>query len=164
MLGGYGKAEIGGSEYLVLQTGLIAGEAPGLNLEFEKRLQTLVLELSARGLLKSAHDVSEGGLAVSVAECLFGSLASLGVEVTDTRQNSDRQDFELFGEHQSRIIISASKEGVSELLSISNSANVPCRVIGRLTSGGKIRIAGKIDVPREEAESVYEKSIEALLQ
>ena len=65
------RAELGGSEYLYRVHGLIRGQAPVLDLDAEKRLQRLLVDAAAEGLLLSAHDCSEGGLAVTLAECCF---------------------------------------------------------------------------------------------
>ena len=66
------KNELGGSEYVKEIHGLVTGNAPSIDLDFEKRLQRFILEAIKNDLVKSAHDISEGGLAVALAECCFG--------------------------------------------------------------------------------------------
>ncbi len=73
---GITSAELGGSEYLYRVHGLIRGQAPALDLDAEKRLQRLLVDAAAEDLLLSAHDCSEGGLAVTLAECCFDTAAS----------------------------------------------------------------------------------------
>src|SRR4029079_17522385 len=63
------KGELGGSEYLKRQHGLLRGVAPDLDLDAERRLEQLLVSLAADGLVQSAHDCAEGGLAVTIAEC-----------------------------------------------------------------------------------------------
>src|SRR5208283_2936321 len=91
---------IGGTEYLKRIHGIFAGDAPPLDLLFEKTLQTACLELIDKCLLRSAHDVSEGGLAITIAECcIFDSEKSMGAEINVTTEL--RPDFYLFAEDQS---------------------------------------------------------------
>jgi phosphoribosylformylglycinamidine synthase len=155
--------EVGGSEYLFLRTGKVAGDAPLLDLNLEKRLQDFVLQLIDRRLLVSAHDVSEGGVAVALAESVFGSEFGLGLTVDPSIARRDRADFELFGEHQSRIVVSAKASDVPEILSLGRSASVPTQVVGRVTNQGLIEIAGKIQMKREVAEEAYTESIRSML-
>src|SRR4029453_4459633 len=70
---GESRAELGGSEYLKIIHGLIRGLPPALDLSREAALQRLLVDGSARGVIRSAHDCSEGGLAVTIAECSFDS-------------------------------------------------------------------------------------------
>jgi phosphoribosylformylglycinamidine synthase II len=163
ILFGESKPEVGGSEYLFLRTGQMVGEAPAIDLESEKRLQTCVLEMINRRLLVSAHDVSEGGLAVALCECAFGQATNLGVTVSAGALTGVRPDFDLFGEHQSRIIASARPADVADILSLARSSAVPAVALGSVTNRGRIEIAGKIDIGREEGERVYEDSIRSRL-
>jgi phosphoribosylformylglycinamidine synthase len=156
---GKSHAEIGGSEYLFLQTGQIVGEPPAIDLESEKRLQTCVLELINQRLLVSAHDISEGGLAVALSESAFGENVNLGVTVGVGALTGARPDFDLFGEDQTRIIASARPSHVADILSMARSSDVPAVTIGSVTDLGRIEIAGLIDIGREEGEKKYEDSI-----
>jgi phosphoribosylformylglycinamidine synthase len=72
------REELGGSEYLAVVHRLGRGTPPWIDLEAEKRLHRLVLEATHERLLRSAHDVGEGGLAVALAECCFGGAANAG--------------------------------------------------------------------------------------
>jgi phosphoribosylformylglycinamidine synthase len=156
---GESSAEIGASEYLYQRTGLITGDAPQLDLLFELRVQECVLRLIRQGLVSSAHDLSEGGLAVALCEAAFGPSRRIGVTIAPSALRNARADFELFGEHQSRILVSSSPSNVDAIASMAQGARVPCTVIGSVTNTAKIEIAGKINISREAAERVYESSI-----
>ncbi len=154
---GEGRGELGGSEYS--EGGSRSGRrrSAALDLEAERALQELLVALAAERLIRSAHDCSDGGLAVTLAECCFGS-DGLGAEVSigavsvarDPRLN---QAAALFGESASRVIVSASPENVADVLARAAAARVPAQAIGQ-TGGHQLRIAvgGElaIDVPVDE--------------
>ena len=121
--------ELGGSEYLYIMEGLVAGEPPSVDLLAERRLQHAVLAMIQRGLLLSAHDVSEGGLACALAESALGrEEGPLGVDVTlhDTLPTVPL----LFGEAQGRVIISCNARSLDDVLRLAKRHGVPCRSIG----------------------------------
>ncbi len=106
-------SEIGGSEYLKTIHGIISGNAPIVNLDVEFKLYNCVLSLADKKLLQSAHDCSDGGLSVALAEaCFIQNDNNLGCEIKFDYQN--REDIELFGESHSRIIVSVKKENQIE--------------------------------------------------
>src|SRR5437764_8933346 len=78
---GEGRGELGGSEYLELAHGLVQGPPPAIDLRAERALQDLVVALASDRLIRSAHDCADGGLAVTLAECCFGS-GGAGVDVS----------------------------------------------------------------------------------
>ncbi|WP_143157076.1 phosphoribosylformylglycinamidine synthase subunit PurL [Desulforamulus putei] len=122
--------ELGGSEYLKIQFGLEKGKPPALNLELEKKVQRFVLDEIKSGLIKSAHDCSEGGLAVALAECCISG--GIGADITMVRRF--RGDALLFGESQSCIIISVDRHKGVELVKKLVDAGVPYTQLG--TVGG----------------------------
>ncbi|MCL5981308.1 MAG: phosphoribosylformylglycinamidine synthase subunit PurL [Firmicutes bacterium] len=139
--------ELGGSEYLAVQHGLVRGRPPALDLGKEQALQKLVLAAIRQGLVASAHDLSEGGLAVALAECCFGH--SLGAAVTLNSGNL-RTDALLFGESQSRILLSLPEEKLTALQDLAAVAGVPLQKLGHV--GGEtleISVDGRllVDVP-----------------
>ncbi len=142
--------ELGGSEYLKVIHGTVAGDAPALDLEAEKRLQSALLAAIRAGLVRSAHDVSEGGVAVALAEsAIADSTAPLGVDVTlDDELPANAL---LYGEGQSRVVISCDGARTRALLSRFSEAGVTAKRVGRVGSpGGRFRIATRevtIDVP-----------------
>ncbi|QQE74928.1 phosphoribosylformylglycinamidine synthase subunit PurL [Brevibacillus composti] len=119
-------AELGGSEYQKYVTGSISGRPPQIDLAKEAALQKLVLDAIRKGLVKSAHDLSEGGLGVALAEACFGH--NIGATVSlDTEL---RADVLLFSESQSRILISVAKEHANTVLALAREQGVPAQAIG----------------------------------
>jgi phosphoribosylformylglycinamidine synthase len=133
--------EIGGSEYLATVHGLVKGIPPELDLEKEKALQELLIECIKRGILKSAHDCSEGGLAVAVAECcVSGPQESLGAKIV-LPEKSIRTDAYLFGESQSRAVVSLSQGEIEEaLLDLAREQGVPVFAIG-VVGGNSLEVS-----------------------
>jgi phosphoribosylformylglycinamidine (FGAM) synthase-like enzyme len=113
-----GDPGIGGSEYLSHIHGIVAGDAPKLNLVTEKSVQEACLEAIESGIVNSAHDISDGGMAVALAECCLQSDGMLGASVRFGNFRV-RTDFLLFGESQSRIILSISSMNVGRLQDIA---------------------------------------------
>jgi phosphoribosylformylglycinamidine synthase len=127
------NSHLGGSEYLHVIHKLVKGDAPAINLGMEKRLHECCHELIRSGKIRSAHDLSEGGLAVAIAECSIaahqaGTLLGARIEMT----LSARADFEFFGEDQSRIIITAAHGNVQAVMDICRANGIMNRVIGEV--------------------------------
>jgi phosphoribosylformylglycinamidine synthase II len=165
------KPELGGSEYLARIHGLIRGEAPALDLDAERRLQRLLVEAAAEGLLLSAHDCSEGGLAVTLAECCFdtggigvssyvGPNFSSGITEPELKFGPT---YALFSESASRVVVSTSPEDLEALMQKAAAAGVPATVIGK-TGGSRIAIdvddERAIDLSVDEAETIWSTAIE----
>ena len=164
---GEGRGELGGSEYLKVVHDLVRGVPPALDLGAERALQALLVTLAGARLVRSAHDCSDGGRAVTVAECCFetnGIGAELSIEGApvsrDARTNAAAA---LFGESASRVIVSVVPEHVTTVLQRAAAARVPARVIGQ-TGGNRLRIAvaGEIviDQSADEAERVWSTAID----
>lgn len=150
-------SDIGGSEYLKVQFGQVAGQCPELDLAFEKRLQQCCLAGIKSGLVKSAHDVSDGGIAVTLTECCLADRNSvLGAEID--LPISGRSDFRLFGETQSQIIISFAASQQDRLSEIAAEYEVPSVTIGEVTQG-RLRINDKIDLDTAELSEIYHSAI-----
>jgi len=151
---GENKEELGASEYLRVVHGLEKGRPPEIDLAREKAVHEVAIAAIGRGLVRSAHDLSEGGLAVCAAEsCLIGG-PGLGC-VLDLEDDL-RPDALLFGETQSRILLSASADLLPRLLELAAEKGVPARVIGR--AGGKemaVRLGGR-EVLRLSLERLFE--------
>jgi phosphoribosylformylglycinamidine synthase subunit PurL len=127
--------ELGGSEYLKRIHGLKTGRAPRMDLAFAKRLSDFTLEIIRNGWVKSAHDCSEGGLAVALAEsCMSNGEAMIGASV-DLSAFGERLDATLFGETQSRVIVSCAPENVEKIANVA----LPITVLGT-TGGNKLTI------------------------
>jgi phosphoribosylformylglycinamidine synthase len=186
ILFGRNTDELGASEYLKVVHGLVAGAPPRVDLRAEKALQELMLELTAQGLLRSAHDCAEGGLAVCLAESSFGHEGmGFGLEVTldDYLQAAPL----LFGEAQGRIVASAAPAHAGAILAAAERAGVPARAIGVVSVAEELRLdghagpppgggpggfarfilrshAGTIDVPVRELAEVWSTAIPRLME
>lgn len=129
---GQQRAELGASEYLWLFHGLVAGDAPSLDLEEERRLQLFLREAVRRRWLHSAHDCAEGGLAICVAEKAIASAGDLGADVVFPWACTAAQ---LFGEGQTRVVVSCAPASVPELRALAQELGLPCVELGRVVEG-----------------------------
>jgi phosphoribosylformylglycinamidine synthase len=163
---GDGLGELGGSEYLKTVHGLIKGEAPKLDLAREKALHEWLYTSIAAGFLKSAHDCSDGGLAVTLAECCFDS-GGIGVDVTVPAAASDGGvdliAATLFGESASRAVVSVAPGDTAAVLAAATTLGVPGKKIG-VTGGSAIAIAidgkgGVIEVSVADAEARWSSGL-----
>ena len=128
---GENREEIGMSEYLKEIHYKIRGVPPQLDLELEKKVQDLCLAGIREGIIKSAHDTAEGGLAVALAEsCITVEGKNKGAEIE--LDDDIRADALLFGETQSRIIVTVEKGSADRLKEMAAEKNVPVAVIGKV--------------------------------
>ncbi|MCK4358887.1 MAG: phosphoribosylformylglycinamidine synthase subunit PurL [Candidatus Cloacimonetes bacterium] len=148
--------EIGGSEYLELATGKVSGHAPKVNLEYEKSIQKVCYEAIRLGIVKSAHDCSEGGLAVALAESGFKSENFLGAKINFEMKN--RPDIELFGESHSRIVVSIEPNNISIIKKLAKKHKVNFIILGSVIKN-YLRINDLIDVKVDEIFSRWHSSI-----
>ena len=148
------KEELGGSEYLKVMHDKVAGDAPELDLAKEKTVQKVVYDAIQAGLVSSAHDCSEGGLAVALAECCMHGKLGVIVEGLPAM----RADALLFGESQSRIILSASKKNAEKIEELAKNNNVPFAIIGRV-DGERYKIGKLIDLPLKRIREAWKKGI-----
>jgi phosphoribosylformylglycinamidine synthase len=157
---GEGLGELGGSEYLKVVHGLVKGQPPALDLSREAALIGLLVEAAAKGLLRSAHDCSDGGLAVALAECAFGS-DGVGVDVDVPAAIT--LSAALFGESASRAVVSVEPAHRVAVLALAREKGVPARVIGR-TGGARVRmrVGGQAAIVGSlaEAEQIWSVAIE----
>ena len=136
--------EIGGSEYLSTIHGKTAGDCPALDLQREMAVQQACLAAIQAGIAHSAHDIADGGLAVALAEsCIMNREQPIGAQVELT--GYQRADFALFGESQSRIILSLDKRDMQQLIEICEQNDVAIKMIGTV-GGDRLRIGELIDV------------------
>jgi phosphoribosylformylglycinamidine synthase subunit PurL len=162
---GENLGELGGSEYLHAMHGLLAGVPPTLDLAAERRLQRFLVASASEGLLRSAHDCAEGGLAVALAECCFDA-DGRGAEVDVPPAAADHglnREATLFGESASRAIVSVEESRAADVLARAVAAGVPGVRIGR-TGGTRVvvRVGGEtaIDVPVADAEHAWNSTFE----
>ena len=157
---GKNKEELGASEYLkwVLQSE--KGLPPRIDLEEEKKVQEFCREAISQGLLQSAHDVSEGGLAVCLAECCFLSPVQIGCRVA--LQDQIRPDALLFSETQSRIVVTVADDHLKNLLDLAQKREVQASILGK-TGKDKIIIGHLnqiiVDMPVAKAFSAWKNAI-----
>jgi phosphoribosylformylglycinamidine synthase subunit PurL len=152
--------EIGGSEYLAVVHGQVSGAPPALDLGREAALQKLIVRAIREDLVESAHDCSEGGLAVTLAECAFDSG---GIGVTADVAGAGDVNATLFGESASRIVVSTREETLPALMAAAQAAGVPAVVMGK-TGGDRVRLLvdGRlvVDRPVRDTEQAWAASIE----
>jgi phosphoribosylformylglycinamidine synthase len=143
-----------------------SGEVPRLDLNLEKRVQETCLNLADKGLLNSAHDPSDGGLAVAIAESCFSSLnrkaTGANIELKDENLSSEAQ---LFSESPSRIVISFAVENLEKVKEIVSDC--PCSIIGKVT-GEDLKIKFNddevISASVAELENIWKTSLEKQLE
>jgi phosphoribosylformylglycinamidine synthase len=158
---------LGGSAYLQRSHGLKTGTPPPCDLEKQNELHLALRALICSGVIKSAHDCSEGGLAVALTEsCISnhrarGTDTLLGANIDLTAINSSRTDALLFGETQSRIVISVAPANADKVLAQAKSANITATKIGTV-GGSRLTIKTKnksIEAPLEELHDAWWNSI-----
>lgn len=162
---GENRDEIGGTAYLKSQFQLEKGHPPQINFEEEKRVHELCLEAIGEGLLSSAHDISEGGIALCLIECAFLSAQKIGCSV---RLSDDiRADSLLFGETQSRILVTAPSQYLSRLLDLAKDKGVSAKKIG-VTGGTNVKIDHQdntlIDLDVQTAFQAWKQAIPKLFK
>ena len=137
---------LGGSAYLQRVRGKKNGTPPRIDLQMEKRLQEELLALIKTGLVKSAHDCSEGGLALALAEsCISQQVARetprlIGAAVDLSGLKSERLDALLFGETQSRVVISVARENLEKVLAHTREAGIPTAHLGEVKEAKTLSI------------------------
>jgi phosphoribosylformylglycinamidine synthase len=128
------QQEFSSSEYAKAIHGIVAGEPPGCDVQAEKRLIECLVRLAAEGAIASAHDVSDGGLAVALAESCFVAQGSLGAQI-ELANVPAPVEFTLFGESGARAVVSCSAAGLTRVRTLAEEYNAAAREIGRVTSG-----------------------------
>jgi phosphoribosylformylglycinamidine synthase II len=157
------EAEFGSSEYAAQILGAVWGYPPELELETEAILQRAVIEVINSGLVESAHDCSDGGLAVAVAES--GFLKNVGARV-NLKNEELPAEFLLFGEDASRVILSCAPENVEKVREIAVKYGLAADQIGETTSRQfEIAINGKtvVSAPLAELKDAWAHALEKAL-
>src|SRR5438128_1083303 len=130
--------ELGGSQFLKACYGRKIGPPPNIDLEHEIKIQNTARELIRAGLVKSAHDCSEGGLAVALTECCFNPEKLLGAEI-DLKTGETPVTAALFNESQSRIVISVDSKDAQKTTAILQQSGIPFQRLGQV-EGNELRI------------------------
>jgi phosphoribosylformylglycinamidine synthase len=164
--------DLGGTEYLRTIHSREQGTPPLLSLDQEVAVQAVVLKAVEKGLVRSAHDCSEGGLAVTLAEsCLSAPQGPLGAEVV-LKQGGLRRDSLLFGESRSRVVLSLRPDGVTAVKAMAEEAGIPFSMLGfvggsRLTIGisdERARETRWIDRPSGALYAIWRGALRAALE
>ena len=165
LLGGIGdcdEARFGGTQYAKVIAKELWGLPPALDMDYEKRVHAAMREIVAAGLAESAHDLSDGGLAVAAAECCFGPA---GVGAALDLDSELRSDFLLFHEGPSRILISTGNPAAVAEIAARHGVQAP-RVGVTIEAGLEIRNRNSmlLSVKIEGLRTVYERSLENQLR
>jgi phosphoribosylformylglycinamidine synthase len=164
LLLGKPRGDINGIEYLKEFYAMTGDDAPYFDIAEEKRLHECCLQLIHNGAISSAHDVSEGGITVSLLECVItGEDPGFGCDVELPMADHARIDFLLFGEEQSRIVISAKPAQRTFIEEMAGKHNIEFSSLGKVTASSRIIIGDNINVERSLAESAYFDSIGRLM-
>ena len=153
------KNDIASSEYLHKIKGIEYSPAPAFELENEYNVQHLITSLIATKKIVSAHDISEGGLLITLLEKGFHK--NLGFEINVNEQGI-RKDAFWFGEAQSRVVISVKKENTNEVMELINATNITAQMLGSVTSGNiniNNNALGNIKEWKEKYDTAIEKII-----
>ncbi|MBX3043984.1 MAG: phosphoribosylformylglycinamidine synthase subunit PurL [Candidatus Kapabacteria bacterium] len=153
---GFENCEVGGSEYLKLYAGEVTGNAPQLNIENELSLQKVILAAIKSKLINSAHDISEGGLGICLAEKAIAGNIGCTVNLSDLTVGR------IFGESQSRVVVTLDKSNQVELSKICEANNVPVEIIGQV-GGEFVSIEGYTKLSLDEIKNLYENAIPNLM-
>ena len=159
------RDDLGGSEYLACVHGATAGDAPHFDLAEEQAVQEALRALIRARLVRSAHDVSDGGLAVCLAESV---IFSDGLGMSARLEGKDfRRDAVLFGEAQSRIVFTTRPDDVGAVRETLAGFAVSAHRIGVVTADGRLTLAldgaTVLDLPREALAGPYDETIPALM-
>ena len=158
-------SDLGGTEYLSLTHGLLCGDAPHFDLREERSVQHAMLELIQSGQVRSAHDISDGGLAVCLAEMALSG--RLGAQIDVACDTPFRLDALLFGEAQSRIVFTAAADAMEDVRNTLEPFAVQCTQIGTVQGDRlKISVAGAsiIDVAVSDMAHAYTTAIPAIME
>ncbi len=156
LLGKPGRGHLGGSEWLTRRTGRVTGEAPRIDLAAEVALQHAVLALARGRVLESAHDVSDGGLAVCVAEsCIAGRV---GARLRLPGADALTTEAVMFGEDPSRVVVSFLPTHVATVQKLCAEHRVPYTPLGAV-GGDALSLEGYGDVPVAELAEAHENAL-----
>jgi phosphoribosylformylglycinamidine synthase len=175
------QQEFSSSEYSKTIAGIVAGEPPAIDLAAEKRLIDCLVALAAEGAVQSAHDVSDGGLAVTLAESCFASApvpasSSVGAQhaapllgaIVRLEDASFPTEVAAFGERGARAVVSVKPSSLARLLDTARHYGVAAREIGKVTRGDALRIEHKgravIDSSIETLRDAWAHSLERTLK
>ena len=146
------QREFSSSEYSKTIGGIVAGELPAIDLSAEKRLIDCLVALAAEGSVQSAHDISDGGLAVTLAESCF---AANGLSASAKLEENGPAEYALFGERGARAVVSVTPAHLARVLDTARHYQVAAHEIGKVICGDAFRIQYK-------GSAVIDSSVSAL--
>ena len=156
-LGAPALGQLGGSEWLAQRVGRLCGQALAISLEQEARLQRLLLELARARLLRSAHDISDGGFLVCLAECCIGAGLGCALELApETRAAA------LFSEEPSRVLVSLPSHQHEQVRQASERHGIAYTELGHVV-GHELRIEGVLEVPVADLQRVHAACLDAVV-
>jgi len=151
------RNDLGGSEYLSVLHREVGVRAPAIDLARERASQEFILAAAAAGLLRSAHDVAEGGMLLALAECCL--LGGRGVHCGGLRPEEDvRLDAAFFGESQGRFVVSVRPRLTAEVQALARRHHAELALLG-LTGGEAIEFDGQLRVGLAELRQVWESAL-----
>ncbi|MDD4310792.1 MAG: AIR synthase related protein, partial [Candidatus Cloacimonetes bacterium] len=135
---------IGGSEFLKQEYNIVAGEPPKVDLQHELNLQGLLLKLCEEKLINSAHDVSDGGLLIAIAESCYSPQKLFGASLTFATPNN--ASWVYFGEAAGRVVISANSQQFTEIMVLSEKFGIELNMLGNVTAADRFVVNSDIDI------------------
>jgi phosphoribosylformylglycinamidine synthase len=147
---------LGGSEFLKARHGLIKGKPPQVDLPFEAKVHKACLRGIELGIIKSAHDCSEGGIAVALAESCFSPYGLIGGEIR--LETPGRADALLFGESPSRILVTIDEKRIPEWDRLVTRIAVPWQFLGKV-GGEKLKVGSWISSPVKRLQFLWKKGL-----
>ena len=156
------NGSLGGSEYLKTIHNRIEGPIANIDMRLEHRVQSMCLESIELGIIKSAHDLSDGGLAVNLSESIMHSKNNLGARINVVRKLEDVEL--LFGECPSVIIVSISEADLYNLVVLAKRHDIHTQTIGKVTDDGLLQINDKISIKKNRMKTAYFNSLEKKLK
>ncbi len=158
------RTELGGSEYLAVCHRIEAGEVPDADLDEESRLIEMLLELCAKGLIKSAHDISEGGLAVALTESAIKGQMGFRAELPGTAEQVTQV---LFSEAPTRVVMSLAAENLEAVEEIASRYQLPLTILGRV-GGRRLMISNGghmlIDLDLDQAAKTWGEALTCIMK
>jgi phosphoribosylformylglycinamidine synthase len=158
MLLGPELVSLAGSEYAQMRGAPVCGQPAALDVDLECRVQTVCRKAIAAGLLQSAHDCSEGGLAVAIVE---SALAGSAGAVIDAGSFAGPVNLSMFGEGPARVVVSAAPSELAKLRALADAFEVPLHRVGRV-GGREVTWQGVFSLGLDDLSSAYDSALSTL--
>jgi phosphoribosylformylglycinamidine synthase len=152
---------LGGSEYLHTVHDLTTGDAPDIDLEFEARLQSTLLDAIQQKLVSAAHDISDGGLVTTLSEMTMFS--GKGADISVNELGEDPYEV-LYSEAQSGVVVTCGVEKKAQLESHLNNREIPFVELGSVTDTKSLMIDDLVSLSVDEMYDIYDNVIERAMK